>query len=152
MSKASQEFVGALDCGTTSVRFIIFDEFANVVAEHQAEFPQYYPQPGWHEHDAEEIAQTAEECITKAVEALEAKGHSKNSIKAIGITNQRETTVAWSKKTGKPLCRAIVWTDSRNKGEVSHYERKLREEGIKLEDGTTKKGKEGIEALRDLFV
>lgn len=144
------EFIGALDCGTTSVRFIVFDEFANIHAEHQLEFPQYYPHPGWHDHNASEIAAVASECIDGAVEKLAKAGHKASAIKAIGITNQRETTVAWSKKTGKPLCDAIVWTDSRNKGEVSRYEHVLENEGITLDDGRHVKGAEAVDALTKL--
>ncbi|KAF9006010.1 glycerol kinase [Cyathus striatus] len=137
------EFVGSLDCGTTSVRFIIFDKHADIIAQHQLEFPQYYPNPGWHEHDADEIQQHADLCVEETVKSLEASGWAKESIKVIGITNQRETTVAWSRKTGRPLCRAIVWTDSRTKNTVAHYEAKLR-------DGVWKKGSDGVEALREI--
>ncbi|KAL4263737.1 FGGY kinase family protein [Pleurotus pulmonarius] len=144
------EFVGSLDCGTTSVRFIVFDKYANIVAQHQAEFPQYYPNPGWHSHDASEIQQFTDICIEKACEELESAGWSKDSIKGIGITNQRETTVAWSRKTGKPLCHAIVWTDSRTKNTVAHYEHKLETVGIEVEPGVFKKGAEGVEALRSI--
>ncbi|KIJ59231.1 hypothetical protein HYDPIDRAFT_177899 [Hydnomerulius pinastri MD-312] len=144
------ELVGSLDCGTTSVRFIIFDRYANIVAQHQAEFPQYYPNPGWHEHDAEEIQQVSNECIAVACDNLEKSGWAKESVKVIGITNQRETTVAWSKSTGKPLCKAIVWTDSRTKNTVAHFESVLAETGIEVEPGHFKKGDEGIEALRDI--
>ncbi|EIN09624.1 glycerol kinase [Punctularia strigosozonata HHB-11173 SS5] len=144
------EFVGSLDCGTTSTRFIIFDKYANIVAQHQIEFPQYYPNPGWHEHDAEELQTSCETCIDKATEKLEAAGFTRDSVKAIGITNQRETTVAWSKKTGKPLCKAIVWDDGRTKNVVAHYETVLRETGLEVEPGVFKKGEEGIAALREL--
>ncbi|KZP21065.1 glycerol kinase [Athelia psychrophila] len=139
------EFVGSLDCGTTSARFIIFDRYANIIAQHQAEFPQYYPQPGWHEHDAEEIQQVCESCISKATENLESRGWSRDSVKVIGITNQRETAVAWSRKTGKPLHRAIVWTDSRTKNHVAHFEKKLREEGL-----CGKKGDAAVDKLREI--
>ncbi|KAJ3731508.1 glycerol kinase [Lentinula guzmanii] len=144
------EFVGSLDCGTTSVRFIIFDKYANIVAQNQLEFPQYYPNPGWHEHDAEEIQQHAELCIQNAMRELEKAGWAKESVKVIGITNQRETTVAWSRKTGKPLCKAIVWTDSRTKNTVIHYEKKLEEIGVEVKPGVWKKGKDGVEALREI--
>ncbi|KAJ8082050.1 Glycerol kinase [Marasmius tenuissimus] len=144
------EFVGALDCGTTSVRFMIFDKHANVVAEHQLEFPQYFPQPGWHDHDAREIQDHAEKCIEEAVKALENAGYTKDSVKVIGITNQRETTVAWSKKTGLALCKAIVWTDSRTKNTVVHFQKKLEETGIEVAKGEFKKGEEGVEALRQI--
>ncbi|KAF5392691.1 hypothetical protein D9757_001000 [Collybiopsis confluens] len=173
-AKASQdakqgEFVGSLDCGTTSVRFIIFDQYANIIAQDQQEFPQYYPNPGWHDHDPEEIQQTADQCIKNAMKELEKAGWAKQSVKVIGellgsaladgkvlhryasgITNQRETTVAWSRKSGKPLCKAIVWTDSRTKNIVAHYEKKLNETGIEVKPGEWIKGKEGVDALRDI--
>lgn len=69
-----------------------------------------------------------------------------------GITNQRETTIAWSRTSGKPLCRAIVWTDSRTKNTVAHYEKKLEETGIEVNPGEWKKGKDGVEALRQMCV
>ncbi|KAJ7289235.1 glycerol kinase [Mycena rebaudengoi] len=144
------EFVGSLDCGTTSVRFIIFDQYANIVAQHQLEFPQYYPHPGWHSHDATEIQEHAEKCIAAAVKEMVEAGWTEDSVKVIGITNQRETAVAWSRKTGKPLCQAIVWADSRTKNTVAHFEAKLANTGIEVSSGVWKKGKEGVEALRDI--
>ncbi|KAH7907889.1 hypothetical protein BJ138DRAFT_1092107 [Hygrophoropsis aurantiaca] len=144
------EFVGSLDCGTTSVRFIIFDKYANIIAQHQSEFPQYYPNPGWHEHNPDEIQQVSEVCISKACESLESSGWDKASIKVIGITNQRETTVAWSRSTGKPLCNALVWTDGRTKNTVAHYEHILATKGIEVEQGVWKKGDDGVEAIRDI--
>ncbi|PFH51965.1 hypothetical protein AMATHDRAFT_141350 [Amanita thiersii Skay4041] len=144
------EFVGSLDCGTTSVRYIIFDKHANIVAQHQLEFPQYYPSPGWHEHDANEIQRHADLCIEEGTKALEVAGWAKESVKVLGITNQRETAVAWSRKTGKPLCRAIVWDDSRTKNVVAHFESKLKEVGIQVSPGVWKKGTDGIDALRDI--
>jgi glycerol kinase len=74
------------------------------------------------------------ECITRAVEQLEWMGWHRDSIKGIGITNQRETTLCWSRSTGKPLCNAIVWDDARTKGLVRQYEQKLEEEGIEIDD------------------
>ncbi|KAF9218630.1 glycerol kinase [Gyrodon lividus] len=144
------ELVGSLDCGTTSVRFIIFDRYANIVAQHQSEFPQYYPNPGWHEHDPDEIQKVSEECIAKACENLENTGWAKESVKVIGITNQRETAVAWHRRTGKPLCNAIVWTDSRTKNTVAHFEHVLADTGIEVGTGQFKKGEEGVKALRDI--
>ncbi|KAJ7631315.1 glycerol kinase [Mycena polygramma] len=158
MSKPG-EFVGSLDCGTTSVRFIIFDKYANIVAQHQLEFPQYYPHPGlaltarsprWHDHNATEIQEHADKCIEAAVGEMVKAGWAADSIKVIGITNQRETAVAWSRKTGKPLCNAIVWTDSRTKNTVAHYEHKLAETGIEVSPGEWKKGEDGVEALRNI--
>ncbi|EAU90324.2 glycerol kinase [Coprinopsis cinerea okayama7 len=144
------EFVGALDCGTTSIRFIVFNKHADIIAQHQEEFPQYYPQPGWHEHDANEIQQTSDLCIEEAVKKLEETGWSKDSIKVIGITNQRETAVAWSRRTGKPLCKAIVWTDSRTKGTVAHHMNKLQTVGIQTSPGVFRKGQDGVDALREI--
>ncbi|TDL23979.1 glycerol kinase [Rickenella mellea] len=140
-------FVGSLDCGTTSVRFIVFDQYADIVAQHQIEFPQYYPHPGWHEHDADEIQTASETCIDEAMKDLEAEGWARDSVKVIGITNQRETAVAWDRKTGKPLCKAIVWDDARTKTTVAHFKHKLRTEGIEVEPGVFKKGEEGVDAV-----
>ncbi|KAI0734034.1 glycerol kinase [Fomitopsis betulina] len=151
MSSLKQgEFVGSLDCGTTSTRFLIFDKYADIVAEHQIEYPQYYPEPGWHEQEADEIMDSCDVCITEASKKLEAAGWSKNSVKVIGITNQRETAVAWSRKTGKPLCRAIVWDDSRTRNTVAHFANKLSYVGLEVEPGVHKKGKDGEKALKDL--
>ncbi|KAH8116455.1 hypothetical protein DFH11DRAFT_1506103 [Phellopilus nigrolimitatus] len=144
------QFVGSLDCGTTSVRFIVFDEHAVIVAQHQLEFPQYYPHPGWHEHNPLEIQSVSEECIARACENLEENGWSKSSIKVIGITNQRETAVAWDRTTGKPLCRAIVWDDARTRSTVAHYHQKLRVDGIEISPGVFRKGEDGVKALREL--
>ncbi|KAG6821471.1 hypothetical protein H0H93_010195 [Arthromyces matolae] len=148
--KQQGEFVGSLDCGTTSVRFIVFDKYANIIAENQLEFPQYYPNPGWHEHDAEEIMDHANRCIATAIQNMVGEGWAQDSVKVIGVTNQRETTVAWSRKTGKPLCRAIVWTDSRTKHTVAHYEQKLQNVGIQVKPGEYLKGPEATEALRKI--
>ncbi|KAG6864851.1 hypothetical protein C0991_006792 [Blastosporella zonata] len=150
MAQKRGEFVGSLDCGTTSVRFIVFDKHADIVAENQVEFAQYYPNPGWHEHDADEIMDHANQCITKAIEKMVSAGWAQDSVKVIGVTNQRETTVAWSRKTGKPLCRAIVWTDSRTKHTVAHYEQKLENTGIQVRPGEWVKGREGTEVLRKI--
>ncbi|KAF8889329.1 glycerol kinase [Infundibulicybe gibba] len=133
-----------------SVRFIVFDKYANIVAQHQLEFPQYYPNPGWHDHDADEIQKHADLCVENTIKDLEAAGWAKASVKVIGITNQRETAVAWSRKTGKPLCNAIVWDDSRTKNTVAHFEQKLKDTGIEVKPGEWKKGKDGIEALREI--
>ncbi|KAI0272316.1 glycerol kinase [Gloeopeniophorella convolvens] len=150
MSNLKQsEFVGSLDCGTTSTRFIIFDKYANIVAQSQEEFPQYYPQPGWHEHDATEIQDMCDKVIDQAVANLEEAGFTRDSVKVIGVTNQRETAVAWSRKTGKPLCRAIVWDDSRTRGVVAHYEHVLKTEGIEI-DGQIRKGADGALGLKEL--
>lgn len=84
-------FVGAIDHGTTSSRFIIFDTTGNVVASHQYEFDQLFPKPGWHEQDPNAIESSVRECIDSAVKKFVGAGHAKHDIKAIGLTNQRET-------------------------------------------------------------
>jgi glycerol kinase len=104
------EFVAAIDQGTTSTRFMIFDHAGSVVAVDQKEHRQIYPKPGWVEHDPLEVWQRTQEVTAGALE----KGKvSPNDIAAIGITNQRETAVVWEKSTGKPLGNAIVWQDTR---------------------------------------
>ncbi|KAI0264286.1 hypothetical protein BGY98DRAFT_1092080 [Russula aff. rugulosa BPL654] len=93
-------------------------------------FPQYYPNPGWREHDATEIQEVCDKVVEQAIVNLEEAGYQRSSVKVIGVTNQRETTVVWSRKTGKPLSRAIVWDDSRTRGVVAHYEHLLETQGI----------------------
>ena len=100
----------ALDQGTSSSRSIVFDREGHVVAMAQRELPQHYPQPGWVEHDAMEIWQTQ---LDTAREALAKAGVTAAQVRAVGITNQRETTVLWNRRTGEPLHRAIVWQDRR---------------------------------------
>lgn len=102
----------SIDQGTTSCRAIVFDTEAKTLGIGQKEFTQHYPKPGWVEHDAEEIVRLQIECIK---EAIATSGVSADSIACVGITNQRETTVVWNKKTGKPVYRAIVWQCRRTK-------------------------------------
>ncbi|GAB7360305.1 hypothetical protein MBLNU230_g8062t1 [Neophaeotheca triangularis] len=132
MASSEQVFVGSIDQGTTSTRFLIFDKAGEPVTVHQEEFSQIYPHPGWHEHDPEEIVKSVETCIEGAVKEFEEKGYSKSSIKAIGITNQRETTVCWNSKTGESLYNAIVWTDTRTAALAR--ELKARDGSDKLQD------------------
>ena len=101
-----EQYIMALDQGTTSSRCIIFNKNAQIIAKAQKEFTQYYPQPGWVEHDATEIWSTQ---MGVASEALHHAGLTYRNIAAIGITNQRETTVVWDKSTGEPIAPAIVW-------------------------------------------
>jgi glycerol kinase len=115
-------FIGAIDQGTTSTRFLVFDRAGKAVASAQKEHRQIYPQPGWVEHDAEEIWQRTQEVMAKAMAHA---GLKAGDLAAIGITNQRETTVAWNRKTGKPLANAIVWQDTRVAGEVARLAREL---------------------------
>jgi glycerol kinase len=108
--EAMGDYIGALDLGTTSNRFIIFDRQAKIVGIGQKEHRQIFPKPGWVEHDPMEIWKNTEEVIRKALAKTGLKG---TDIEAIGITNQRETTLAWDKNTGKPYMNAIVWQDTR---------------------------------------
>jgi len=103
-------YIGAIDQGTTSTRFIVFDRTGRIVSAAQKEHAQIYPKPGWVEHDPAEIVRRTEEVIA---EAMAAKGLRPADLAAIGITNQRETTVLWNKKTGEAVYNAIVWQDTR---------------------------------------
>ena len=105
-----QKYVAAIDQGTTSTRFMIFDHGGNVIAVEQKEHEQIYPKPGWVEHDPLEIWERTQEVMSGA---LEKSSVASRDIAAIGITNQRETTVVWDKNTGKPIYNAIVWQDTR---------------------------------------
>lgn len=96
----------ALDSGTTSNRCILFDQSGEICAVAQKEFTQIFPKPGWVEHDADEIFETQ---LSVARQALASIGASAGDVAAIGITNQRETTIVWNKRTGQPICNAIVW-------------------------------------------
>ncbi|KAH6782016.1 Actin-like ATPase superfamily protein [Perilla frutescens var. frutescens] len=119
-------FIGSIDQGTTSTRFIIYDRSAKPVGSHQVEFTQLYPQSGWVEHDPVEIVESVRLCIAKAVDKATAAGHNVDSgLKAIGLTNQRETTVVWSKSTGLPLHNAIVWMDVRTSSICRKLEKEL---------------------------
>ncbi len=103
-------YVAAIDQGTTSTRFVVFDRSGSVVAGHQLEHKQIYPEPGFVEHDPLEIKSNTASVIAETLKKKEIKA---NRIAAIGITNQRETTVLWNKHTGKPVYNAIVWQDTR---------------------------------------
>ena len=104
------DYILSLDQGTTSSRAIIFDKKGSIVATAQKEFTQIFPQPGWVEHDANEIWSTQ---LGVATEAVLKAGLTIKDIAAIGITNQRETTVVWDRQTSLPICNAIVWQDRR---------------------------------------
>ncbi len=112
----------ALDQGTSSSRSIVFDERGHIVAQAQLELPQIYPQPGWVEHDPLEIWRTQ---LATARDALAKAGIAANAVRAVGITNQRETTVLWNRKTGQPIHHAIVWQDRRAEPACAQ----LREQG-----------------------
>ncbi len=104
------KYAAAVDQGTTSTRFMIFDHAGKVVAIDQKEHEQIYPKPGWVEHNPMEIWERTQEVIKGA---LKKSDISPADIAAVGITNQRETTVVWEKATGKPVYNAIVWQDTR---------------------------------------
>jgi glycerol kinase len=112
----------ALDQGTSSSRSIVFDEQGHIVALAQRELPQIYPQPGWVEHDPMEIWRTQ---LATAREALEKANIQASAVRAVGITNQRETTVLWNRQTGQPVHHAIVWQDRRAEPACAQ----LREQG-----------------------
>ncbi|KAF5104488.1 hypothetical protein DV451_000559 [Geotrichum candidum] len=117
-------YVGALDAGTTSTRFILFDTKGKIVAIHQTEFTQIYSQPGWVEHDPDELVETALECMSVVRKKLKVLGIHPIEVKAIGVTNQRETTCVWDKETGEPLSNAIVWSDARTTDTVAKLKAK----------------------------
>ena len=117
------KYIMALDSGTTSNRCILFDQAGEICAVAQKEFTQIFPKPGWVEHDADEIFETQ---LSVARQALASIGASAGDIAAIGITNQRETTIVWNKRTGQPICNAIVWQCRRTTDICSQ----LRAEGL----------------------
>ncbi len=105
-----RSLVAALDQGTTSSRCILFDQAGSIVASHQLEHRQITPRPGWVEHDPDEILERVRACVRGA---LEAAGVGASAIAAVGISDQRETTVVWDRRTGRPVHPAIVWQDTR---------------------------------------
>src|SRR5438552_1737602 len=116
------QYILSLDQGTTSSRSIVFNEKGNIISIAQKEFTQIFPQPGHVEHDALEIWSTQ---LGTAAEAISKAGLTVNDIAAIGITNQRETTVVWDRNTGVPLYNAIVWQDRR----TASYCDELKQQG-----------------------
>ncbi|KAL5072441.1 hypothetical protein RYX36_011425 [Vicia faba] len=126
MSKQDDVYIGAIDQGTSSSRFLIYDKSAKPIGMHYVEFTQFYPQAGWVEHDPMEILESVRVCITKALDKATADGFNVDKgLKAIGITNQRETTLVWSKSTGAPLHNAIVWMDARTTSVCRRLEKEL---------------------------
>ena len=113
-------YIAALDQGTTSTRFIVFDKSGRVVSLAQREHRQIYPRPGWVEHDPEEIWRRTQEVIA---DAIKQRALRPSDLAAIGITNQRETTLVWDRKTGEPLHNAIVWQDVRVEDAVAEFAR-----------------------------
>src|SRR4051794_2328006 len=110
------DYIGAIDQGTTSTRFIVFDRAGRIAASAQKEHRQIYPQSGWVEHDPDEIWSRTQGVIA---EAMAQRGLKPSDLAAIGITNQRETTVLWDRKTGRAVANALVWQDMRVGEDVS---------------------------------
>ncbi|PHH90769.1 hypothetical protein CDD83_2698 [Cordyceps sp. RAO-2017] len=123
-------FVGSIDQGTTSTRFLIFNAAGELVAGHQMGFDNKHPQPGWHEHDPLELLRSVETCVAKATDEFHSKGYHTADIRAVGLTNQRETLVLWDSATGEPLYNAVVWPDTRTSSIVR--ELKARDGADKL--------------------
>lgn len=111
-------YLGALDQGTTSTRFIVFDRGGRIVSSAQEEHEQIYPSPGWVEHDPDEIWRRTQSVIRRA---MQQEILQPSDLAAIGITNQRETVILWDKNNGRPLCNAIVWQDTRVEGMVADF-------------------------------
>ena len=127
-----KDYILALDQGTTSSRAILFDAFAQPIAAAQQEFEQFYPQPGWVEHDPLALWQTQRDTAAKA---LSQAGITAGQVAGIGITNQRETAVAWDRTTGKPICNAIVWQDRRTAGHIDQLKADGHDELIRQKTG-----------------
>src|SRR5476651_1887464 len=118
-----ETYILALDQGTTSSRAIVFDRAGQICSVAQKEFTQIFPQPGWVEHDPNEIWSSQ---AGVAAEATAKMGINGKNIRAIGITNQRETTIVWNRETGDPVYNAIVWQDRRTAAYCDH----LKQEGL----------------------
>lgn len=126
------KYIMALDSGTTSNRCILFDHEGEICAVAQKEFTQFFPRPGWVEHDAEEIFETQ---LSVARQALSSIGANAADIAAIGITNQRETTICWNRRTGQPICNAIVWQCRRTTEICEQLQREGLTEPIRQKTG-----------------
>jgi glycerol kinase len=127
-----KSYIGAIDQGTTSTRFMVFDKAARVVAVAQKEHEQIFPKPGWVEHDALEILRRTQEVIG---EALAQRSLRPTDLAAIGIANQRETTVVWERATGKPIANAIVWQDTRVAEDVARFARSGGQDRFRAQTG-----------------
>ena len=126
------KYIGAIDQGTTSSRFIVFDERGQIISSAQKEHAQIYPRPGWVEHDPEEILGNVFEVAGAALGRVNC---SAQDLAAVGVTNQRETTLLWDRATGKPLCNAIVWMDTRTSELVHDYTRGFGQDRFRAKTG-----------------
>ena len=129
---SNPRYILALDQGTTSSRAIVFDHAGTLVASAQKEFRQHYPQPGWVEHDPLEIWASQRDTAT---DVLSKAGLTPTDIAAVGVTNQRETTVVWDRATGQPVCNAIVWQDRRTADFCAQLKRDGREPFVSEKTG-----------------
>ena len=129
---AMSRYIGAIDQGTSSTRYMVFDRSGKIVASAQKEHAQLFSKPGWVEHDAGEIWQRTQQVMAEAMQqsALQAA-----DLAAIGITNQRETTVLWDRKTGRPVASAIVWQDMRVADDVARLARELGQDFFREKTG-----------------
>jgi glycerol kinase len=125
-------YVAAIDQGTTSTRFIVFDRGGRIISLTQREHEQIYPRPGWVEHDPGEIWRRTQQGIA---EAMQRKRLRPRDIAAVGITNQRETTILWNRKTGKPIANAIVWQDTRTEDSVREFSRRGGQDRFRAQTG-----------------
>ncbi|MEM1407157.1 MAG: glycerol kinase GlpK [Bacteroidota bacterium] len=126
------KYIIALDQGTTSSRAVLFDKHGELLAVEQQEFTQFFPKPGWVEHDANEIWNTQETVLLDLIRKNKVNG---SEIAALGITNQRETTILWDKTSGEPAHKAIVWQDKRTSGICDHLKKAGYEDHIKHTTG-----------------
>jgi glycerol kinase len=132
MARIMPEYIAALDQGTTSTRLIIFNRAGRIVSCVQREHKQHYPQPGWVEHDAREIWQRTQEVMDEALRESRLK---LSDLAAVGITNQRETTVLWDRRTGEPVANALVWQDTRVAEDAERVGREIGEDFFRRRTG-----------------
>ena len=126
------KYIGAIDQGTTSTRFIVFDQNGQIVSSSQMEHRQYFPSPGWVEHDADEIWANTQ---TVMIQALEKKGINAKSLAGIGITNQRETCIPFNPRTGEVYHKAIVWQDLRTSAIIARLKKEMDESELRERTG-----------------
>lgn len=126
------QYVGAIDQGTTGTRFMVFDHAGQVVANAYEKHEQIYPNPGWVEHDPLEIWENTKQVV---LDGLEDAGLEASQLEALGITNQRETTIVWDRETGRPVHNALVWQDRRTTDRVEEIQEAGKVEEIREKTG-----------------
>ncbi|KAI8093665.1 glycerol kinase [Halteromyces radiatus] len=126
-------YIGAIDQGTSTTRFLIFNDKGRLITFHQLEFEQICPKPGWIEHDPYDLLDSTIRCADEAFRKFGMMGRTLSHVKAIGVTNQRETTIVWDRLTGEPLHNAIVWSDARTDRLVEKMKKKQKQMGIDIE-------------------